>query len=428
MARRGPAALLVMLSGTLALAAPPIDGTDLARAREMLAAIRLAVRDHYYDPTFGGRDIESLFTASRGRLEAAATVAETYDIIAATVAALSDSHTFFIPPLPDYDLEYGWAMTPAGDACFVSAVDPGSDAAAKGLQPGDRVLDIEAVAPHRRSCSLQHAAYVLNPKAELRLLVESPAGARRAVAVQAIPKAREPIAIDPDNLYGVMVQERERRFRASRVARAGPVTVWRLPDFEFTATEMTRVAHLALQGTSALVLDLRGNGGGSVDALAELTRHFFTRQVHIADLKSRRRVQPLRASGRRQSFTGPLVVLVNGTTASAGEIFARLVQIEQRGTIIGDRTAGSVRQSRTWSASVPAGWGVLTYGVSISEADIVMRDGRSLEGTGVTPDVVHAPGADDFAGRRDPVLAAAVAMLGGSLDPAAAARLFTGRP
>jgi C-terminal processing protease CtpA/Prc len=67
---------------------------------------------------------------------------------------------------------------------------------------------------------------------------------------------------------------------------------------------------------------------------------------------------------------------------------------------------------------------VILYGASITNADLIMSDGKSLERIGVVPDELLMPTAEDLAAGRDPVLARAAALLDTRLDPAVAAKLF----
>jgi C-terminal processing protease CtpA/Prc len=90
--------------------------------------------------------------------------------------------------------------------------------------------------------------------------------------------------------------------------------------------------------------------------------------------------------------------------------------------VIGDRTAGAVMTSRIMPHKV--GVAGVFYATSITIGDVIMSDGASLENTGVIPDAVVVPSPADLAAGRDPALAAAIAMAGGSMTAEEAGRLF----
>jgi len=77
-------------------------------------------------------------------------------------------------------------------------------------------------------------------------------------------------------------------------------------------------------------------------------------------------------------------VLIDSKSASAAEIFARLVQLEKRGIVIGDQSAGAVMEARSFSHKVGTD-SVIPYGTSMTDADVIMSDGKSIERVGVIP-------------------------------------------
>jgi C-terminal processing protease CtpA/Prc len=104
------------------------------------------------------------------------------------------------------------------------------------------------------------------------------------------------------------------------------------------------------------------------------------------------------------------------------------MQIEKRGTVIGDRSAGAVMTSRFFPHTLGQdfyGRGSLAfYGTSITVADLKMSDGFSLEKVGVTPDEVLLPTGADLAAGRDPVLARAITLLGGTMTAEQAGKFY----
>ena len=173
-----------------------------------------------------------------------------------------------------------------------------------------------------------------------------------------------------------------------------------------------------------MILDLRGNGGGLEDTFLRMIGNFFDHDVKIGEVKTRKEAKPLLAKTRGdRTFTGKLVVLVDSESGSAAELFARVVQLEKRGTVIGDNSAGAVMLSKRMGHQVGADYFV-PYGVSITIADIIMTDGKSLEHVGVKPDEIRLPTAADLAAQRDPVLAYALSLLGIVITPERAGAFF----
>ena len=198
--------------------------------------------------------------------------------------------------------------------------------------------------------------------------------------------------------------------------------ILKLPVFFYTPAEIESIIGKARRH-SALIIDLRGNGGGSVEVLSLLLGRMFDHDVKIADRVGRSVRSPQIAKSASPHFDGKLIVLVDSRSASAAELFARVVQIEKRGTVVGDVSSGQVMEAKHYIDREGV-YSVLFYGASITDADLIMTDGRSLEGVGVTPDQTILPTATDLAVGHDPVLARAAEMVGVTLNPEAAGKLF----
>jgi C-terminal processing protease CtpA/Prc len=306
----------------------------------------------------------------------------------------------------------------------------GSDAEKKGVKPGDELLALNGYAPNRENfLKMQYIFNALRPQTALMLDLRDPAGKQRQVEVTTALAARKTFYNTTSSGAGnatweitLQAQNAEHLGRARFAEVSDDVAVLKLPRFFFTESEIKGMIDKARKH-KALVLDLRGNAGGSVDTLKYLIAGFFEKEVKIGDRVGRSERKPLIAEASGHPFTGKLVVLVDSKSASASELFARVVQIEKRATVLGDRSSGSVMEAKRYGYRCGVG-SVLFYGASITEADMVMTDGASLEHNGVLPDEVTLPSAEDLANGRDPVLARAIETVGAKLNPEEAGKLF----
>src|SRR5437016_496914 len=133
-------------------------------------------------------------------------------------------------------------------------------------------------------------------------------------------------------------------------------------------------------------------------------------------------MKPQLAKTQPNPFAGKLTVLVDSQSASAVELLARTIQLEKRGTVLGDRSAGSAREAKFYNYEFKMERG--SYRAAITDTEMVMPDGQSLERKGVTPDEVLLPQQVDLANGNDPVLAHAAELLGVKLTPDKAGKLF----
>jgi carboxyl-terminal processing protease len=198
--------------------------------------------------------------------------------------------------------------------------------------------------------------------------------------------------------------------------------ILKLPVFSLSESDVDKITSKARKHNT-LILDLRDNPGGAVESLRHLLASVFDREVKIADQVMRLKTVPLATKiNHRNSFSGKLIVLVDSSSSSAAELFARTVQIEKRGMVLGDRTSGLVMEAKYHSHGV--GLPPVYYGTMITEADLVMTDGKSLEHTGVTPDETILPAPADLADGLDPALARAAELAGVKLTSEDAGKLF----
>ena len=160
------------------------------------------------------------------------------------------------------------------------------------------------------------------------------------------------------------------------------------PEFAAPAYE---AAMQLLDGSDAIIVDVRSNGGGDPQSVAQLMSHFLPlgtdlliNSIYDRPEDTTRHFWNDRAVGTR--FTGPVYVLTSDYTFSGGEEFAYDMQTHGRGTLIGETTGGGANPG----AMMQIGHGLIAF-IPTGRA-INPITGTNWEGTGVAPD--HPVAAD----------------------------------
>lgn len=151
-------------------------------------------------------------------------------------------------------------------------------------------------------------------------------------------------------------------------------------DYRSTTRDVTKlIEDLTFQKIEGLVIDLRGNGGGSLEESRTLTGLFIDRGPIVQIRMKNNRVDILRDRSPGIIYDGPLAVLVNRLSASASEIFAGAIQDYERGVILGNATFGK----GTVQSLLPLNRGQL----KLTQAKFYRVSGDSTQERGISPDI-----------------------------------------
>ncbi len=160
----------------------------------------------------------------------------------------------------------------------------------------------------------------------------------------------------------------------------------------------------------AIIVDLRGNLGGLIASMIGLTAMMTDKPITLGKFNSREASQAFTVPPKAKNFKGKVVILVDGLSMSASEVFAAGLRGNNRVTVVGERTGGQ---------SLPAIWKKLPTGAVMvfPVADFIAPDGKSLEGVGLLPDHVVVLDRKSLLAGTDPQLQRAMAI---ASEPAAA--------
>jgi carboxyl-terminal processing protease len=177
-------------------------------------------------------------------------------------------------------------------------------------------------------------------------------------------------------------------------------------DFSAQAASQleTAIQELKDQGATGLILDLRGNPGGFLDQAVRVSDIFLDEGLVLIERSSDGRVREFTSTDDGLAQDIPLVVLVNGGSASASEIVAGAIQDRGRAPLIGETTfgKGSVQLPHTLSDGSE---------LRVTIARWFTPNDRAIHGEGLAPDIEVPLTQEDLEADRDPQLDRAIEYL-----------------
>ncbi|MEX0788360.1 MAG: S41 family peptidase [Anaerolineales bacterium] len=309
--------------------------------------------------------------------------------------ALGDQHTFYMDPseyeqsnIPlngDYEGIGAWVDP---DTEFLTIVSPmeGSPAERAGLKPGDQIIAVDG----------EDMTGVDGNLVIRRVL--GPAGTQVHLTVR-----REG---ESDALEFVLTRERIVVTSVESRMLPGNVAYVRLLTFGDETTPALRSAldTLMAEEPVGLILDLRANGGGYLHTAVEVASEFIGEGPILFELFANGSEQAYPAEPGGRALEVPMIVLVDGGTASASEIVAGAIQDTQRGQLVGETSFGK-GSVQVWIPLQGDGGAV-----RVTTARWYTPLHRIIHGIGLTPDVV-VPAPEDGLSEVDPALDRALDLL-----------------
>ncbi|HEX2269011.1 MAG TPA: S41 family peptidase [Pyrinomonadaceae bacterium] len=366
------------------------------------------IQERYYDPTYNGIDWEAKRDMFRPSAAKASSANELYDVLRQMIASLKDAHTRVYSPDEKFDwwspryVTVGLTVREIEGVPLVVQVDPNSAAARTGIRPGDALISIDGLSVQQfisdRLKSFGPRANGSTRYRTVATLFEGQAGTSVTVT-WSTREGKWKSAVLPR--YWT---ERQLGFNNQR---KGDIAILRIDAFtQSVAVDFSKALPKVLEDAAAIVLDLRSNGGGDAEAMADVASLFLDDGINLGKFADRsgasfelqtysKRLWRVPQLGRVKL---PLVVLTSESTSSAAEIMVAALQMKGRARVIGTVTCGCVLAIRN-RHPLPDG-GLL----DVSEFDYRTANGVRLEGAGIKPDNVVTLTRNDIYSRRDAAL------------------------
>lgn len=152
-------------------------------------------------------------------------------------------------------------------------------------------------------------------------------------------------------------------------------------EFDGVTAQQFRLAvdELEKQGQKGMVIDLRNNGGGRLDAVVDMLDRMLPEGI-VVSTKDKNGEGETYTSSNKESFSKPLEVLINGNSASASEVFAGAIQDYQAGKLVGTTSFGKGIVQSIFALNDGTA-------IKLTTSEYFTPQGRNIHGKGLTPDL-----------------------------------------
>lgn len=328
-----------------------------------------------------------------------------YGALSGMVASLGDPHSIFMEPAAtdEFAKELAGKFEGIGAEIgikkgnlVVIAPLPGSPAEKAGLESGDRIIGIDEV--DTTGMALDDAVSRIRGDKGTKVKLHILRGAESEPRVFEI--MRDTITVQSATI-SYATSPKGKKLAIIKISHFNGDTFDRFLD---------GVTQAVARDTDGVILDLRNNPGGYLDAAVQILGEWIPGEVAVSERYSDGSKDDHQANGRGRLKDLPTIVLVNGGSASASEIVAGALQDLGKAKLIGEQTFG--KGSVQDLIDLDDG-----SSVKLTIAEWLTPKGANINIEGIVPDYVVERTEEDYEDDKDPQQEAATAWFDGVIPP-----------